>query len=82
MQMNIAAQRALCEQVLDRVHETLENDPHPEKSVVLTAMMPGGKRVDVDLPSLLARKRLHPSAKERRRLLGFQLGNFLKTMGV
>lgn len=79
---NFAEEMALREQVLDGLHRSLEADPYPDEVVAFLAVTPEGKHAEVRLPSLRERKRQHPSAAERRRLLGFQLADYLTALGV
>lgn len=74
--------QALREQMLDRLHQALENDQHPEEPVTLTAFRRDGKRFAVHLPSLRDRKRNCPSVERRRKLLSFQLADFIAASEV
>lgn len=79
---NIGEKLALREQVLDQLHHALENDPYPDEPVTVTALTPTGKRLGLYLPSLRERKHKYPSAEARRKLLGFQVADYLTALGV
>lgn len=79
---NLEQPSTLREAFLDNLHWSLENDQKPDQSVVLTAFMPKGERLDVCLGTLLDRQRRFPSAVDRRRWLELRLSNFLHQLGV
>jgi hypothetical protein len=72
----------LRDQILDQLHQSLESDRRPNKPVTMTVFTREGDRIDLHFPSLSERKRRHPAAEERRRLLNIQLDNFLTTVGI
>ena len=70
------------ERFLDQLHADLEADPSPKKPVHISAFPRGGARIVFNLDSLKKRKRRTPSKRERRRLLGIQLADFLTAGGL
>ena len=73
--------RSRREQTLDGIHANLEADEHP-KEMVRIHLVADGRVIHFDLPSLKRRKIKTPSVRERRRLLGFQLADFLTAAGL
>ena len=68
---------------LDQLHATLEADPSPKEPVHISLFPPqGGARIVFCLDSLKKRKKRTPSERERRRLLGVQLADFLTAGGL
>ena len=67
---------------LDQLHEDLEADPSPKKPVRISLFPHGGPRIVFNLDSLKKRKKRTPSKRERRRLLGIQLADFLTAGGL
>jgi len=68
---------------LDQLHEDLEADPSPKKPVRISLFpSDGGARIVFNLDSLKKRKKRTPSKRERRRLLGIQLADFLTAGGL
>jgi len=67
---------------LDQLHANLEADPSPKKPVRISLFPLGGARVVFNLDSLKKRKKRTPSKRERRRLLGIQLADFLTAGGL
>ena len=76
-------ERSRRERYLDQLHATLEADQWP-KGPVHISLFPsdGGPRIVFHLDSLKKRKKRAPSERERRRLLGIQLGDFLTAGGL
>jgi len=70
------------ERFLDQLHADLEADPSPKKPVHISAFPRGGARIVFNLDSLKKRKKRTPSERERRRLLGIQLADFLTAGGL
>jgi len=64
------------------LHADLEADPSPKKPVHISAFPRGGARIVFNLDSLKKRKKRTPSERERRRLLGIQLADFLTAGGL
>ena len=71
------------ERHLDQLHATLEADQWPKEPVHIS-LFPSdrGARIVFRLHSLKRRKKRTPSARERRRLLGIQLADFLTAGGL
>ena len=68
---------------LDQLHASLEADRWPKKPVHIWLFLPhGGKKILFRLDSLKKRKKRTPSKRERRRLLGLQLADFLTAGGL
>ena len=71
------------ERFLDQLHADLEADPSPKKPVRISLFpSDGGARIVFNLDSLKKRKKRTPSERERRRLLGIQLADFLTAGGL
>jgi hypothetical protein len=71
------------ERYLEQLHATLETDPSPKKPVHISLFPAGGgAKIVFRLDSLKKRKRRTPSERERRRLLGLQLADFLTAAGL
>jgi hypothetical protein len=73
------AQRELA---LDGIHARLEGTPRPKEPATLTLYTAEGQRITCRIDSLKRRKKRTPSERERRRLLGFQLADFLTAGGL
>jgi hypothetical protein len=67
---------------LDQLHADLEADPSPKEPVRISLFPHGGPRIVFHLDSLKKRKKRTPSERERRRLLGIQLADFLTAGGL
>ena len=71
------------ERYLDRLHANLEADPSPRKPVCISLFPSHGtEQIVFRLDSLKKRKKRTPSERERRRLLGIQLADFLTAGGL
>jgi hypothetical protein len=70
------------ERYLDQLHANLEADPSPKKPVHISLFPHGEARIVFCFDSLKKRKKRTPSERERRRLLGIQLADFLKAGGL
>lgn len=71
------------ERYLDLLHANLEADPSPKEPVRISQFpLHGGTRIVFCLDSLKKRKKRTPSERERRRLLGIQLADFLTATGL
>jgi hypothetical protein len=71
------------ERYLDQLHADLEADPSPKKPVRISLFLgDGSARIVFHLDSLKKRKKRTPSERERRRLLGIQLADFLTAGGL
>jgi hypothetical protein len=76
-------ERSRRERYLDRLHATLETDQWPKEPVHISLFpSDGGSRIVFLLDSLKKRKKRTPLARERRRLLGIQLADFLTAGGL
>jgi hypothetical protein len=73
-----ARELSLRESYLDQFCATLEADPSPKKPVHID----GGPRIAFRQDNLKKRKKRTPSERERRRLLGLQLADFLTAGGL
>ena len=78
----VEGERALREQVLDRIHATLEGAQRRKEPVVVGVCTREGQLITYRIDSLKMRKRKTPSERERRRLLGLQLADFLTAAGL
>ena len=68
---------------LDQLHASLEADRWPKKPVHIWLFLPHSvRKIVFRLDSLKKRKKRTPSERERRRLLGIQLANFLTAGGL
>jgi hypothetical protein len=81
-QPTVEGKLAQRERYLDRLHANLEADPSPKKPVRVSLFPHGGARIVFYLDSLKKRKKRTPSERERRRLLGIQLADFLTAGGL
>lgn len=70
------------EQDLDNIHAQIEATPRPNEPVNMTLYTPEGKRITYDLDSLNGRRKKTPSERERRRMLGLELADFLTAGGL
>jgi len=71
------------ERYLDQLHATLEADRSPKRPVHISLFPSnGGAQIVFRLHSLNKRKKRTPLARERRRLLGIQLADFLTAGGL
>jgi len=70
------------ERHLDQLHATLEADQWPKEPVHISLFSSDGARIVFRLDSLKKRKKRTPSERERRRLLGIQLADFLTAGGL
>ena len=71
------------ERYLDQLHAKLEADQSPKKPVHISLFPThGGVKIVFRLNSLKKRKKRTPSERERRRLLGIQLADFLTAGGL
>jgi len=76
-------ERSRREAYLDQLHASLEADRWPKEPVHLSFFpADGGPRMVFRLDSLKKRKKSAPSERERRRLLGLQLADFLTAGGL
>jgi hypothetical protein len=71
------------ERYLDQLHANLEADRRPKEPVHISLFPASrGARIVFHLDSLKKRKKRIPSERERRRLLGIQLADFLTAGGL
>jgi hypothetical protein len=76
-------ERSRRERYLDQLHADLEADPSPKEPVRISCFLrDGSARIVFSLDSLKKRKKRTPSERERRRLLGLQLADFLTAGGL
>ena len=78
----VEGEREERELALDQIHTMLEGTPRPKEPAVIALYTPEGQRITYELDSLKKRKKRTPSERERRRLLGLQLADFLTSGGL
>ena len=78
----VEGERTRRERALDHVHAQAEGTPHPKKPLNISLRAPGGRLMTYSLDSLKRRRKRTPSERERRRLLGLQLADFLTAAGL